>query len=71
VRQARLPGIPSRTVRRVSITKRVCDRAGPGEVFVSETVKTLLVGSGITTSEQGTYVRKGVPDEWRLYAIDS
>jgi hypothetical protein len=28
------------------------------------------VGSGITTSEQRTYVLKGVPDEWRLYAIE-
>ena len=54
----------------VSITKRICDLAGPADVFVSEAVKALLVGSGITTSEQGTYVLKGVPDEWRLYAIE-
>jgi class 3 adenylate cyclase len=54
----------------VSITKRICDLAGPAEVFVSEAVKALLVGSGITTSDQGTYVLKGVPDEWRLYAIE-
>jgi pimeloyl-ACP methyl ester carboxylesterase len=54
----------------VSITKRICDLAGPAEVFVSEAVKALLAGSGITTSEQGTYVLKGVPDEWRLYAIE-
>ena len=55
----------------VSITKRICDLAGPADVFVSEAVKALLVGSGITTSEQGTYVLKGVPDEWRLYAIEA
>jgi class 3 adenylate cyclase len=54
----------------VSITKRICDLAGPAEVFVSEAVKALLVGSGIATSEHGTYVLKGVPDEWRLYAIE-
>jgi class 3 adenylate cyclase len=52
----------------VSIAKRICDLAGPGEVFVSETVKSLLVGSGLTTSEQGTHVLKGVPEEWRLFA---
>jgi class 3 adenylate cyclase len=54
----------------VSITKRICDLAGPAEVLVSEAVKALLAGSGLTTSERGTYVLKGVPDEWRLYAIE-
>jgi pimeloyl-ACP methyl ester carboxylesterase len=54
----------------VSIAKRICDLAGPAEVFISEAVKVLLIGSGLTTTEQGTYVLKGVPDEWRLYAIE-
>ena len=54
----------------VSIAKRICDLAGPADVFVSEAVKALLVGSRITTSDQGTHVLKGVPDEWRLYAIE-
>ena len=54
----------------VTIAKRICDLAGPADVFVSEGVKSLLVGSDITTSVQGTYVLKGVPDEWRLYAIE-
>jgi class 3 adenylate cyclase len=54
----------------VSIAKRICDLAGPAEVFVSEAVKVLLDGSGITTTERGTYALKGVPDERRLYAID-
>jgi len=53
----------------VSIAKRVCDLAGAGEVYVSEAVKVHLIGSGITTSEQGTHVLKGVPDEWRLFAV--
>ena len=54
----------------VSIAKRVCDLAGAGEVFVSEAVKLNLFGSGIATSERGTHVLKGVPDEWRLFAIE-
>jgi len=54
----------------VSIAKRVCDLAGPGQVFVSEAVKGLLVGSGIPTSDHGTRVLKGVPDRWRLFAVD-
>ncbi|MGO9872271.1 MAG: alpha/beta fold hydrolase [Acidimicrobiia bacterium] len=53
----------------VSIAKRICDLAGAGEVFVSEAVKALLLGSGIATSEQGTHVLKGVPEEWRLFAV--
>jgi len=54
----------------VSITKRICDLAGPGEVFISESVKLHLVGSGIPISERGTHLLKGVPDEWRLFAVE-
>jgi len=54
----------------VSIAKRICDLAGPAEVFASEPVKALLDGSGITTTDQGKYVLKGVPDERHLYAIE-
>lgn len=54
----------------VSIAKRICDMASPGEVLVSESVKVHLVGSGIMTEERGTHVLKGVPDEWRLFAVD-
>jgi len=54
----------------VTIAKRICDLADPGAVLVSETVKGHIVGSGITTSEQGTHVLKGVPDTWRLFAVD-
>jgi class 3 adenylate cyclase len=53
----------------VTIAKRICDLAGPGKLLVSETVKIHVVGSGIAVSEQGTHVLKGVPDEWRLFAI--
>ena len=55
----------------VSIAKRICDLAGPGEVFVSEAVKALLVGSGIVTADEGIHFLKGVPDEWRLFSIGS
>lgn len=52
----------------VTIAKRICDLAQPGQVLVSETVKGQLIGSGVTTDERGTYVLKGVPDEWRLFS---
>ena len=53
----------------VSIAKRICDLAGPAEVFVSEAVKLHLVGSGIALSDRGVHVLKGVPGEWRLCAV--
>jgi class 3 adenylate cyclase len=53
----------------VSITKRICDRARPGEVLVSSTVKAHAVGSGIPFTEQGTHALKGVPDAWELFAV--
>jgi class 3 adenylate cyclase len=48
---------------------RVAGRAGPGEVLVSQTVKDLVAGSGIEFEERGEHVLKGVPGEWRLYAV--
>ena len=40
------------------------------EVLVSSTVKDLVVGSGISFSDRGTHKLKGVPGEWRLFAVD-
>ena len=48
---------------------RVASLAGAGEVLVSSTVKDLVAGSGLKFQERGTHVLKGVPGEWRLYAI--
>ena len=52
----------------VSIGARVGALADAGEVLVSQTVKDLVVGSGIDFEERGTHTLKGVPGEWRLYA---
>jgi pimeloyl-ACP methyl ester carboxylesterase len=53
----------------VSIGARVAARAGPGEVLVSQTVKDLVAGSGIEFQDRGGAELKGVPGEWRLYAV--
>jgi class 3 adenylate cyclase len=53
----------------VSIGARVAAQAGPGEVLVSQTVKDLVAGSGLTFDERGSRELKGVPGEWRLYAV--
>ena len=54
----------------VSIGARVAALAGPGEVFVSSTVKDLVAGSGIQFADRGFAELKGVPGEWRLFAVD-
>ena len=48
---------------------RVAAQAGPGEVLVSQTVKDLVAGSGLEFEDRGTRELKGVPGEWRLYAV--
>jgi class 3 adenylate cyclase len=53
----------------VHIGQRVSALAGPGEVLVSSTVKDLVAGSGITFADRGSHVLKGVPDEWRVFAV--
>jgi class 3 adenylate cyclase len=55
----------------VHIGARVGACAGPGEVLVSSTVKELVAGSGLAFEDRGTHELKGVPGEWRLYALDS
>ena len=48
---------------------RVMAKAGPGEVLVSSTVKDLVAGSGLDFLELGTHTLKGIPGEWRLFAV--
>jgi class 3 adenylate cyclase len=42
--------------------------AVPGEVLVSRTVQDLVVGSGITLEDRGTYTLKGLDHQWQLFA---
>jgi class 3 adenylate cyclase/pimeloyl-ACP methyl ester carboxylesterase len=53
----------------VHIGARVMTLAGPSEVIVSSTVKDLVVGSGIQFEYRGTYELKGVPGQWRIFAV--
>jgi class 3 adenylate cyclase/pimeloyl-ACP methyl ester carboxylesterase len=55
----------------VNIGSRVMALAGPGEVWVSRTVKDLTVGSGLKFADRGRHTLKGVPDEWELYALEA
>jgi class 3 adenylate cyclase len=53
----------------VVIGSRVGAMAGPGEVLVSQTVKDLTAGSGLSFEDVGEHELKGVPDRWRLYRV--
>ena len=53
----------------VHIAERVTAEAGPGEVLVSGAVPPLVAGSGIEFDDRGVRELKGVPGEWRLFAV--
>jgi class 3 adenylate cyclase/alpha-beta hydrolase superfamily lysophospholipase len=55
----------------VNLGARVAAMAAQGEVLVSSTVKDLVAGSGIEFEDRGEHELKGVPGEWRLYAVSS
>jgi class 3 adenylate cyclase/pimeloyl-ACP methyl ester carboxylesterase len=54
----------------VAVGARVASHAEAGEVLVSSTVKDLVAGSGLEFAERGLFELKGVPGEWRLYAVE-
>jgi pimeloyl-ACP methyl ester carboxylesterase/class 3 adenylate cyclase len=49
---------------------RVAANAQPGEVLVSGTVKDLVAGSGLAFEDRGRHELKGIPGDWRLYAVE-
>jgi len=55
----------------VNIAARVMDTAGPGEVVVSSTVKDLVAGSGLRFADRGSHDLRGVPEAWRLFAVEA
>jgi class 3 adenylate cyclase/pimeloyl-ACP methyl ester carboxylesterase len=54
----------------VHIGARVSSLARGDEVLVSSTVKDLVVGSELEFDDRGTHQLRGVPGEWRLYALN-
>lgn len=63
VRDGRLHGIA------LHIAARVAALASPRGVFVSQTVKDLVAGSGLSFADAGVHRLKGLPDDWRLYEV--
>jgi len=54
----------------VHIAQRVQALAQPNEVLVSRTVADLVAGSGIAFADRGSHALKGVPNQWRLFAVE-
>jgi class 3 adenylate cyclase/pimeloyl-ACP methyl ester carboxylesterase len=55
----------------VSVGARIAALADPSEVLVSQTVRDLVSGSGLTFEDAGEHELKGVPDRWHLYRLVS
>jgi len=53
----------------VVIGARIGALASPAEILVSQTVKDLVIGSGLVFEDAGDHELKGVPDRWRLYRV--
>jgi len=53
----------------VTIGSRIASVAGPSEVLISQTVKDLVAGSGLTFEDAGEHELKGVPDSWHLFRV--
>jgi class 3 adenylate cyclase len=53
----------------VNIGARIGALADPDEVYVSSTVKELVVGSGLEFADRGAHTLKGAPGEWHLFAV--
>ena len=54
----------------VHVAARVLEQAEPGELLVSAAVPLLVAGSGVEFEDRGEYELKGVPEAWRLYAVE-
>jgi class 3 adenylate cyclase len=52
----------------VHVAARVVGLAGPREVLVTETVKGVVAGAGLSFCERGSHELKGLPGVWPLYA---
>ena len=48
---------------------RISALAAPSQILVSQTVKDLVAGSGLSFEDRGEHELKGVPDRWHLFRV--
>jgi class 3 adenylate cyclase len=51
----------------VHFARRFCERAGPGQVLVSDSVRDECDGSGLAFEDRGRAPMKGFQGDWKLY----
>ncbi len=51
------------------IVRRVTAHAQPAEILASRTVRDLVVGSGVSFADRGTYELGAIPGQWQLFAV--
>jgi class 3 adenylate cyclase len=55
----------------VHIAARIGSLANSQEIYVSNAMKDLVIGSGIEFADRGEHELKGVPGPWRLFAVQA
>jgi len=55
----------------VHIGARISALAGPGEILVSSTVRDLTVGTSWILANRGEHRLKGIPEPWRVFAVET
>ena len=55
----------------VHVGARVASLAGPDEILVTTAASEAVAGMTWSFVDRGTHPLKGVPGEWRLFAVDS
>jgi pimeloyl-ACP methyl ester carboxylesterase len=54
----------------VHVASRIVSQASRDEILVSNTIKDLVVGSGLKFTERGGHILKGLPGSWSLFAVN-
>jgi class 3 adenylate cyclase len=53
----------------VHLGARIASLARPGEILASQTLRDAVIGSDLSFEGRGVHELKGIPDQWRLYAV--
>jgi YVTN family beta-propeller protein len=54
----------------VHVASRAMSQASADEILVTSTVREVTAGADVRFSDRGVHQFKGVPGEWRLYAVE-
>jgi class 3 adenylate cyclase len=53
----------------VHLAARISALGGPGDIYVSRTVRDFLLGSPTTFDDRGTHDLKGIPGTWEILSV--